>query len=422
MNRVILLFLAIASISCTSNTSQIGSDFFGDGMLDVSYIDTSTVKLSTIRYEQIMTNSKDRVVVGSHVDEQLGRVTAIPFLQLGLNVALTLQDMNTEYAFLALVLDHDEYSYYDTGSVMTLNVHRVIEDIEWSEGLDIKNTDRFLYESTPLGSTSLKARPHRDDTLAVFLDDTFGQLIYQMAVDGSSDLESNDDFVDFLKGLAILPDTTSSGPLVGFSGDSELRLYYIDKSSVPSHLEYLAFPMNSGFCYTHYKLNGDSQFSDIDPEEYIESSGTNDLAFIQGGTGLALRVDIPYLRELKNVQNFYVSRALLDLVVADDSYEDTTPLAETLTAYQANKRNLIYSETIYSADIYKDNLEREVKYTVDITSFVNEQMALAEFNNNAIILNIGGDNYTAGVDRVYFAEKSLEYKTRLRIYYATINQ
>jgi hypothetical protein len=180
--------------------------------------------------------------------------------------------------------------------------------------------------------------------------------------------------------------------------------------------------MNSGFCYTHYKLNGDSQFSDIDPEEYIESSGTNDLAFIQGGTGLALRVDIPYLRELKNVQNFYVSRALLDLVVADDSYEDTTPLAETLTAYQANKRNLIYSETIYSADIYKDNLEREVKYTVDITSFVNEQMALAEFNNNAIILNIGGDNYTAGVDRVYFAEKSLEYKTRLRIYYATINQ
>ncbi len=422
MNRVILLVLAVVHVSCTSNTSQIGSDFFGDGMLDVSYIDTSTVNLSTIRYEELATNSKDRVVVGSHVDGQLGRVSAVPYLQFGLDDALTLQDMNTEYAFLALVLDYDGYSYYDTSATVTLNVHRITETIEWSGDLDIKNTDSFQYESTSLGSISLKPRPHRDDTLAIYLDDNLGQEIYQKAIAGSSDLESNDNFIDFLKGLAILPDTTSSGALLGFSGTSELRLYYVDKSTVPSKLDYLAFTMNSGFCSTQYKQEADSPLFDLDPEDHIGSELTNNLSFIQGGTGLATRVDIPYLRTLKNVQNFYVSRALLDLVVADNSYNDMMPLAGTLTAYQANKRNFIYSETIYSADLYTDDLERDVRYTVDITKFVNEQMALSEFNSNAIIFTIGDDNYDTGVDRVYFAGKSLEYKTRLRIYYATINQ
>lgn len=422
MNKLYFLLSLMAFFSCTSNSTQIGSEFFTDGMLDVSYIDSSSVKLSTMQFASLITNNTGRIVAGSHADEYTGRITATPFFTLSNGKDISLEDLNTEYAYTALILHYDGYSYYDTTSVFKIRVHKLTQDIDLSSDYTLGNTDEFAYETQALGQISLAVRPHKQDSLAILLDDDFGKELYEKAVAGNSDLAAGADFTDYLKGIAIVPDTTSSGPLVGFSTSSELRVYYYDKSVVPSDLSYFSFSLSDSYYTTHYELPSNGPFSNIDEGEHLNSSSSNDLAVIQSGTGLALRVEIPYLRALKTLDNFYITSAVLDILPKENSYDEFSPLAESLSAYKVNGKNAVESETAYAANLYTDYLEREVRYSVDVTSFVQAQMETAEFNNNALLFIMDADTYRAGGNRICFTDKVSGYKTRLRIYYATINQ
>jgi hypothetical protein len=56
---VVVVILMMAS--CGVDSSEIGTDFFNEGALDFSYIDSSSVKLSTIRIEDLTTNGGARM-------------------------------------------------------------------------------------------------------------------------------------------------------------------------------------------------------------------------------------------------------------------------------------------------------------------------------------------------------------------------
>ncbi|HOX84043.1 MAG TPA: hypothetical protein PLS08_13520, partial [Chryseolinea sp.] len=60
------------------------------------------------------------------------------------------------------------------------------------------------------------------------------------------------------------------------------------------------------------------------------------------------------------------------------------------------------------------------RYTLNVTSFVKEQMELQTPNENGLVFFMTND-YASSADRLYAAAKSSEYKTRLILYYATVN-
>ena len=120
--------------SCETESPEIGSDFFTNGVLDFTYIDSATVNLSTIQLDEMVTSSASRMLVGTHRDERLGQITATPYFQVTPTGEVNFEDKNFAYDHLSFVLPLDHYSYYDTLLPLTLNVHRVTEDITTENG------------------------------------------------------------------------------------------------------------------------------------------------------------------------------------------------------------------------------------------------------------------------------------------------
>ena len=89
-----LIWSCLTLFACEPSTSEIGSDFFTDGVLDFSYIDSATVKLSTIQIEDLVTSGTNRILVGTHEDDNLGKITAIPFFQISPSGDVNFKDQN----------------------------------------------------------------------------------------------------------------------------------------------------------------------------------------------------------------------------------------------------------------------------------------------------------------------------------------
>jgi hypothetical protein len=404
--------------SCGTETSEIGVSFFREGTLDISYIDTVSVKLSTVRFEKLTTSNVDRILVGSNDDSRLGRISAAAFVQLGAT-GDDLEEVDATFDYLALTLHYNDYFYYDTTAQFALRVHRVTSTIEGDEAGSLYNTSNFPFQFDPVGSLTFKPRPTRDDTLEVRLSDALGREFFEKAKNGDEDLTSSD-FLKYFKGLVIVPDTTASSCILGFTSSPELRLYYWDKSVVPAAHKFISFNATTHFTKISTARINPRLAALVDARERISSNDTNDESYIQSGAGLALRVDISHLRDLKQLENFFVTQAQLDIYVTKKSFDNTRPLEASLIVYPIDKNNAITSETSAPALLVEDTeLGRYTHYTLDVTSFVKTQMERQEFNDDGLMFSVTGLSST--VNRICFASPGYEYKTRLRIYYATVN-
>jgi hypothetical protein len=423
-----LIFLAalinILICSCESESPEIGSDFFSDGALDFSYIDTATIKLSTIQFEELKTGNLSRLLAGNYVDEKLGKITAVPYFQLTPAETIDLQDENVTYDYISLILPYDTYSYYDTATLMTLKVYKVTEEMQTDDGY-LYNTTKFSTELEPIGSLEFRPRPHQD-SIEIRLSDVLGQEIFLKAKEGSDDLTSAN-FLEYLPGLAVMPDTTQSSCIIGIGTNAKIKLYYLDKDEIPVTQKSSSFEVkasSTNFFHTHIVTNRKStNLKDIlEPSERLSSDLTESQAYIQGGSGLALRVDMPYLRELKRLENFYVTQAILEIYPIRKSSRQGTPLPNQLKVFKADKRNEIYTEIEDLINLNEDvDLDRSTRYAMDVTEFVKEQMELQILNENALLFTTASDTYPVSADRIYISAPSYEYKTNLRIYFATVN-
>ena len=110
MKQILFVLTVLTMASCGVDSSEIGTDFFNEGALDFSYIDSSSVKLSTIRLDNLTSAGGARILLGSHVDEKLGRITASSYFQVvPASSNMNLEDEDVSYEYIALVLKYDHY-------------------------------------------------------------------------------------------------------------------------------------------------------------------------------------------------------------------------------------------------------------------------------------------------------------------------
>lgn len=418
-----LILGSVLISSCESSTSEIGSDFFTDGVLDFSFTDSATVNFSTVQLDEIVTSATTRMLVGTHDDPQLGKITASPFMQMRPASDVSLKDQKVVYNYLSIVLPLDHYSYYDTLSPLTLHVYRVTEHIETDEGY-LYNTSNFQIENKPLGSVTFKPRPH-NDSIEIKLEDDLGLEIFQNALDGGDKLNSTN-FLKYIHGFAVVPDTSQSACLLGLTTSPILKLHYLDKTTTPLSEKFIAFNVTntSGLYFTNIICNRDGTLLEHLPpaNERLSAASTDGKAYIQAGAGLALRVDMPYLRSLKQHTNFFPTYAVLDIYPVRKSSDKVAKFPAQLKVYKANKKNEVYEEVEAMAQLVEDvELGRDTHYSLDVTEFVKTQMELQSLNENGLIFTTDKTDYPVSADRLYAAAPGYEYRTRLRIYFATVN-
>ena len=419
-----VVVVILVMTSCGVDSSEIGTDFFNEGALDFSYIDSSSVKLSTIRIENLTTNGGARMLLGAHVDEKLGRITASSYFQVVPPSGADLQYEDVSYDYIAIVLKYDHYFYYDTTANVTLRAHYVKEDMELDDDGTLYSDRTFAIDENPLGSLTFLPKPNRSDSLEIILSDDLGKELFEKLTSGSDQLSSSTEFLRYFKGLAILPDTSSSTCLLGFSITPELRVYYKDKSTIPITDKYISFAASSSNIVQtniHTNVQNTKLTTLKDTDKRLSSDETDEQAYLQAGAGLLLRVDMPYLRELKQIENFYPTQAILDDYPIRKSYSNVEPIPSSFVVYKADKKNNFYAQYGISATLLNDtDLDRYTRYTLDVTSFVKEQMELAEFNENGLVFSLS-ENFPVSADRIYAGNNGVDYKTRLRIYFVTVN-
>lgn len=424
MKRLLILFFLGTLLSCNQDATEIGSDFFRDGQLDISYIDSATVKFSTVPLAENATNSASRLLLGYHEDKELGKFSASVFFRASIETAVDLSETNSELQYAALHFEPDSYYFYDTLSVMTLSAYRVTEEIAMTNGY-IYNTDYFQ-TGEKLGSLAFSTRPTRMDSLEIILNASFSEDLYARAKETDESLQTDEAFVKYLRGFSVQPEA-ASGSVMGFTPSAiELRLYYLDKTTTPAVLDFVSFPVKSSYSSNWITSDRSSTalevLSELSSTERLNSGQTNDIAFVQGGTSLALRVDLPYLRNLKQLSNFFITRAVLDIWPVEDSFDPHTPLPASLIGIEVDDDNVRYNDVAYSLPLIEDlDLGRDTHYQVDVTAFVKTQMELAELNENGLLILFGSELSAYSANRIYLASPELNKKTKLRIYYATIN-
>jgi len=428
---VLCFFLLLTGLSeCTTSISEIGADFFTNkNTFDISYLDSVTLKVSTVLRDSIVTSNTKRLLVGYQQDEKLGTITSEAVFQVGITSAVRLDNTTTEYVGLRLNLKKDGYYFYDTTKAQTISVYQLTKKLVAYTGL-YYNTSKFSIDPSapPLGSLTFLPRPrHTTDSLEIPLSDDLGRQLMTMAQTGNPSLSSNLEFVRFFKGLALIPDTVNSRAFIGFQSTgapkpSELRLYYNDRSTTPTTLKHVRFTIGTNVYFNHvHSWRKATQLTSLKKaRQSVSSTVTDHEAYFQCGTGLAMRVEMPHLNTLRySDPTFLSTRAVLEFRPVRTSYI-TDPLPPVLTMYLVDEGNNLLSQ-VPSSRLAKDvQYGLNTVYQSDVTSFVNSQIPNIINSKFALLVLLDDSQYRSTVNRLYLGDQMNRYNMRLRLYYLTL--
>jgi len=423
---VSLIFMSLAFfMACEGDDTAVpvGEDWI---QVDtkVYFIDSMTVNASTFKFDSIAVSNSSRLLVGAYTDDVFGKTKAKSYLQL----AYSFESIDNEaiYDSIALILKYDNYFYNDTTQTQTINVFNILDDIK-SDDDYFYNTTNFEASETAIGTKTFQPYPIKEDSLHITISDVFGKELYEKIRD--NEITTSDEFLNQYKGLLVNPDDSNSSVL-GFATSSFLRLYYSEDDEVEvEDSQTMEFYLNSTNSF--HNVSSDytgTYFSDLESEEtQLFSTDTDDNSFVQSGTGLATRIDIPYVERINDIEgNGSVLNASLKISIKQNSSTDNLSIRDSLSVFLIDRKGDIYStltnaagETTYGLLEAYDEEFKTLTYSIPVTYFLNLKLDAA-YNDN-LYLAIYGQDFNQSVDRYIFngeEASSEDLKLKLELTYA----
>ncbi|GGM86166.1 hypothetical protein GCM10010967_17970 [Dyadobacter beijingensis] len=411
--------------------------------------DTVTIRLSTIGSDSIMTGGSPRMLFGTFKDPYFGKVRTMNFFQAtresGVSVA-----QEAEYDSLILSLRYDNtYSYGDTTKPMNLTVYRLLTDI--LEKSSYWNHNTTAYDPTPIGKVTIVPRPTTTNLLKIRLSDTLGKQIFALAK--NNQLTSNTDWINLVKGMVMMPAATDNGPVIGFHWAST----YADSSSVqlhyhtPSVSEYkkdsTIFQISASYNHIVADPTG-TQLAKIPANKRtsLPSAQSANAAYMQAGTGIMMRVDLPYLRHFKYTQYTAINKAILRIRPLRASVSNIFRVPPILYIYRVDQNNQFYTDgngaplpvymfggtTPVRSRYVKDLINNDEYYEFDISSYATEIMTSETGDVGGLIIRSStfsssgsfkdaGTEYAQSVDRLVVGDQQNANKgVELSLYYTRV--
>ena len=432
LKRLLLaLITATGLLACAEDPNTIDTDFFNDESFEITYVDTIELITSTIQFDSLLTSRTGRILFGYGEDERLGKIKATGFFEVGLDSAYELNEDMAVYDSITLYLEFDGYYYYDTLQEQVYTLYALTNELEYDDETGhLYNTtfrelppDSYL-EREPLGSVKISPRPSRDDEVEFRISDTLGRELIELAYEGSEILSSAIEFSEYLRGFALVPDTLQSNSIIGFSTNSQLRVYYEDQSTIPNDQKYLTFSINQEpyFSQIIYDRSATRLGELVTREEDLNSTATDNEAYMQAGAGLGIKIRMPHLRELIFASDdFFINNAVLTLRPINNSYGAGTPLPQNLIVYVIDDDNEIIGALENRVVLFEDIvLDRETRYEINVTPFINSQLAIEEFNENALMILPPDSLFNGTVDRLFIGDARNEYAMELTVLYISL--
>ncbi|WP_269243142.1 DUF4270 family protein [Flavobacterium limnophilum] len=436
MKYIWFLFLFI-NLFTSCQTDNLEGDFVvGSDYLSINnkvlLIDTLTVDVSTINFDSLVTSNQSRILIGNYTDPILGEVKSESYFELTpttytLGSSSDTQTVNYVFDSIAMILKYDRYYYGDTTKVQTINIHQLTQKVKPVVGDDnFYNNSVLSYDSKSIGSRTFYPKPIGKDSVNIQMDATFGKNLFNKLK--NNEITSSDEFNDYFKGVVIKPSTANSSNVIGYTTACVMRMYYKQANS------------NSEDTYTKDFTIADvtKQFNNIsldktgtilqnlpDSRNKLSSELTNNSAFIQSGTGIACRVDFPFIKQLKYIsEKGVIVDAELIIKPIKNSASALYPIKDSLQVYECDHLNRISkiltnsggSQMLAKLNTTPDEFNENIGYKINIGSFLNQEMLKTSGSKSSLIFTF--PNIAKGVNRIVLGnQKNTENKLQLKIYY-----
>lgn len=398
-------------------SDSIGLGLVEEEQFDMIFLDTATVKISTVLFDSLPTSGTGRTLVGYHADETYGTTTAQFFFQVGLDSLGDYPDEDkATYSRTSLVLPYDDYAYYDTTQLQTYYLYRVTEEMEYEDDGSLYNSSRFAYDTTQyIGMLSLHLRPHKDGSVEMPLDDSLGNELFELAREQADLLSSESDFLEQYPGFVLVPDPANT-TVVGFGNTTHIKIYYQEGSEE----EELVFPVANHIYYTQL-VHDRSQtlFAPLQQQSReLAIEETDDQAYLQGGVGTAIRIEFPHLKSLLALGNgVFITEAFLRLNPIKSTFGGDTPLPTDLAVYQVDGLNRIVDTYDATFTLYIDQeFKEDTYYSLPISAFLNTQLSTNQDSEQALLILLPEETYYSTVDRMVVGGESSEDPSVLELF------
>lgn len=434
---ILSLFLA----SCDT-PKEIGSDLFRVEV-GLNFSDTISIKSSTVLIDSIYTGSPGTLLLGNYNHPVLGTTESAFFTQVS-HIDTLFAKATSVYDSLTMRLTYSGYQG-DTTKAQTLSVYRLLDSLNRGTDYFANSTirtdptilGRYTFSPRPIRSKAMNGDSIRFDTLRFKMSDAFGRELLSKYADVKVAAGSKG-FRDYFPGMLFKCSASASGALIGFNpGYSRMTLHFHNPGDMTKYyLDYYFSLSNQLYPellarFNQIKSTKSGTLAALqNPGNRVSSTTSSGLTYIQAGTGVATKIEFPYLLNLKGNRNVAVNKAELVLTAADNIDLQQTMAQLSIVETNATNRTLRNSYGLKyllsegGSSVITSAIEPSSKtYTFNVTTAIQSILVGKQANNGWLITPALTSN-SAGNTRII--NESARFvplqamKARLKIYYSYI--
>lgn len=418
------------------NTLNVSRVFSGNNLQTI-YSDTFSVFTSTVQLDTFLSNNTGTMLIGRYKDDRLGQVSASTYFQLG-PANTFLPDFRSYFDSLVMVFHYTHNFSGDSTKPMTINGYRLTEQmtirnqpigtiklsaLNYGSGFFTSST--VPQAANPLFSGTIKLFPHTD-SVSIRLPDTLGQLWFRLAQLDSAHIFSRPGvFVtSFFNGVHLEADAGSQSAVVGFDTKKfTVRMYYkktLNNLLKQTHQDFNVFSTVYQFNNIQYDRTG-TILSSLQTNQKISSVLTNDVTYVQGGTGLATRLDFPSVKTFfANNPNLILNAAYLIVSPEQGTYPKNLLPPKQLQLYATDDSNIPLSAIGAGTApiVYDYQYGQNTNYSFQVYNYIFGQIKTGTTYITPLLLLSGG-SVADNAQRVYLGDRvHPNTKIQLKIYYS----
>ncbi len=429
-----LVFIFICSLFVFTSCKKQSDNLFlaNEGTLGFdgySFTESLDMLTSTVREDSLKSDSLSHNLIGVINDAEFGRYEASSFFQFKLPQVDKVISSQTLDSVVLFIQYTSSIAYYgNLNSELSFKVYELSESMNSTV---THSNQTYTYNPTPVGSftgkvkltdslqiTELGKRVKVSPGISIKLSTAMAQKLFNAS---ATDLKSSDNFLQYFKGLAIVPDQTpsiGSGVIAAVNlrgAFTKLRVYYND--SLQSDFTVI----DNAKRFTQYKVTGQSNL--IKNQKSASSIANFDTTFVQAMTGAKTKIQFPNLFSIitssskkisigkaeiilrpvaGSFNNFFTLPTRLLLLHPDPTTNLNAGIIDLIEPFYGGKYNSITNE-------YRFNITRHIQ------SIFTDYQLHGKNSNNGLFIIAPSDNPIAPSrivldTRKHIANAGIEFK------------
>ena len=447
--RILLLIGVVAAIFCTCDPdgdSRVVGDVFTDNRTVLGYVDSFSLKLSTVRLDSFITSGNTDIIMGYCKDEKVGNVSAETYIPIVFSSKTNIPD-DAEYDSIIICFKPKGGWIGDTLKPKEVKIYEVLEEIRpryYSDQQQMFNHIKLERSENELATVTIDPFPKRGLVSWAHINDSLGRKWFEMVRDGDDAMDKTEYFLEYFKGICIVPQTTDCTWGLDFVTSStevpeskmvddvlqfEIRLCYHKPGDdeLGSYMTFVPKANSNQYVYFDNDRSG-TPFDTLQIDGgKVYSTESDNVSYIQTGSGMVLRIEFPTLASLNSASEYMsVVDARLIIKPKEYTFDEATPLPSRLFLALTDDSNDLQSNlvdlagNVVSSQIYYTT-NGEPYYMFPVIWFVRKFISMQTDNNEnpMAIIALPSDNENSSLFKRLIVDDNTQYAeyVQLQIYY-----